>query len=75
MTEDENMEFSIPDNFLNKIYEFSGGADKNKGIILALCSESGEPTIYSQYESTVVELGLKSALSNFLVNEPKLLKK
>lgn len=62
----EDIEFSIPDNFIDKIYEFSGGVDKNKGIILALCTENGSPTIYSKYESTIIELGLRKTLENFL---------
>lgn len=64
--EEEELEFSIPENFIQQLYEFSGSADKYKGIILALCSERGEPTIYSKYGSTIVEVGLKSVLSNFV---------
>jgi len=66
MKEEESIEFSIPDNFIEQIYELSGGADKYKGMILALCSEKGSPMIYSKYDSSIVELGLKNALSNFL---------
>ena len=43
--EEEALEFSIPENFIEQLYELSGSADKYKGIILALCSERGEPTI------------------------------
>jgi|DEB0MinimDraft_12_1074336.scaffolds.fasta_scaffold00003_48 hypothetical protein len=64
--ETEEIEFSIPENFIDKIYEFSGGADKNKGMILALCTENGSPTIYSRHDSTIIELGLRKALENFL---------
>lgn len=66
---DNDIEFSIPENFLQKIYEFSGGADNYKGMILIMCNEKGDPNIYTQYDSTVVELGLKSAFSNFLKNK------
>jgi hypothetical protein len=64
--EEENIEFCIPESFIEKIYELSGGVDKNKGLILALCIESGTPTIYSRHDSVVVELGLKKALSDYL---------
>ena len=67
--EELELEFSIPENFIEQLYEFSGGADKYKGIILALCSEHGSPTIYSKYGSTIVEVGLKSVLSNFVSRE------
>jgi len=66
MKEQENIEFSIPDNFIEKIYEFSGGADKYKGMILAVCTETGSPTVYSKYDSSIVELGLKKAVSDFV---------
>jgi len=62
---EEDTEFSIPENFIDKLYEFSGGVDKYKGIILALCTENGTPTIYTKYDSSIVELGLKKALSDF----------
>jgi len=65
MKEDE-VEFSVPENFLKQIYEFSGGAENYKGMVLIMCNEKGEPNIYTQYDSSVVELGLKSALKDFL---------
>jgi len=66
---EENIEFCIPDNFIEKIYEFSGGADKYKGIILAVCTENGSPTIYSKFDSSIVELGLKKAVSYYIIGE------
>jgi len=66
---EENIEFCIPDNFIEKIYEFSGGADKYKGIILAVCTENGSPTIYSKFDSSIVELGLKKAVSDYIIGE------
>jgi len=70
---EEELEFTIPENFIEQLYEFSGGADKYKGIILALCSERGAPTIYSKYGSTIVELGLQSALSDFVSRESNII--
>jgi len=62
---EEDIEFSIPENFIDKLYEFSGGVDKYKGFILVLCTENGSPTIYTKYDSSIVELGLKKTLSDF----------
>ena len=59
-------EFNIPENFLDQLYEFSGGAEKYKGMIIALCSESGSPLVYSKYESPIIELGLRKAIEDFL---------
>ena len=61
-------EFNIPENFLDQLYEFSGGADKYKGMIIALSSENGSPLVYSKYESPIVELGLRKAIEDFLTD-------
>ena len=66
-------EFNIPQNYLEQLYEFSGGADKYKGMIIALCSENGAPLVYSKYESPIIELGLRKAVEDFFsdnVDEP-----
>jgi hypothetical protein len=65
----EETEFVIPGNFIDKLYELSGGADTYKGLILILCNERGDPVIYSRCGSTVVELGLKKTLEGFLKDE------
>ena len=75
MSNKDETEFSIPENFIKQLYEFSGGADKNKGIIIALCSEKGTPTIYSRHESLIIELGLKKALEDFLDDTIELIEK
>ena len=46
MNLEENDEFSIPSEMVEKIYELSGGVDKYKGVILAVSSENGKPLIY-----------------------------
>lgn len=72
---EDDIEFSIPDNFIERLYEFSGGADKYKGIILAVCTENGSPTIYSKYESSIIELGLKKAVEDFIKGEVEMVEK
>lgn len=69
---EEEIEFSIPDNFIDQLYEFSGGVDKYKGLILAVCTENGSPTIYSKYDSSIVELGLKKSIRDFVSNSVEL---
>jgi hypothetical protein len=65
---DDETEFIIPDNFIQKLYEFSGAADTYKGFILALCNENGEPVVYCKYGSVIVEMGLKKSLIDLLKN-------
>jgi hypothetical protein len=72
---EEEIEFSIPDNFIDQLYEFSGGVDKYKGLILAVCTENGSPTIYSKYDSSIVELGLKKSIRDFVSNSVEILPK
>jgi hypothetical protein len=64
---DEQPEFSIPDSLVNKLYELSGDSDKYKGLIIACVTEKGCPMIYSRFDSVITELGLKKAMSDYLV--------
>jgi hypothetical protein len=38
-----NQSFQIPEQFLVKLYELTGSADKNKGFILFLIDNDGNP--------------------------------
>jgi hypothetical protein len=64
---DEQPEFSIPDSLVNKLYELSGDSDKYKGLIIACVTEKGCPMIYSRFDSVITELGLKKAMSDYLI--------
>ena len=64
---DEQPEFSIPDSLVNKLYELSGDSDKYKGLIIACVTEKGCPMIYSRFDSVITELGLKKAMSDYLL--------
>lgn len=63
---EENETFSIPSGFVEKIYEISGDSDKHKGVIMIAANESGDPIIYSKFDSSITELGLIKALSQYL---------
>ena len=64
---EEQPEFSIPDSLVNKLYELSGDSDKYKGLIIACVTEKGCPMIYSRFDSVITELGLKKAMSDYLL--------
>lgn len=65
MKEDDT--FLIPDKLIEKIFEISGGTDnRNKGLILAVCNDIGDPVIYSKFNESIVQLGLFTALGNYL---------
>ena len=62
----ENCEFSIPDSFLDKMYEFTGDGDSNGGFIIAYVNPAGSPMINCKIGSQIVEMGLRKALEKFL---------
>ena len=76
MIEDENQsEFHIPSELVEKLYELSGGADKYKGIIMAVSSENGQPLIYQRFDCSMTELALLKALTNFIEREETIVEK
>ena len=70
LEEDDDGEFSIPTEMVDKLYELSGGADKYKGIIMAASSENGKPLIYCKFECGMTEFALSKALENHLTSSP-----
>ena len=66
MNTDDNIEFSIPENFLDKLYELTGSVDKYKGFVLVYSNEKGNPIIFNKSESHIVEMGLIKTLETYL---------
>ena len=68
---DKKEPFSIQSGLVEKIYEISGDSDKYKGIIMIAANESGDPIVYSKFDSSITELGLTKALSQYLARIEK----
>ena len=66
--DNDESDFRLPTEWVDKIYELSGGADKHKGILMALSSEQGEPLIYFKYDSGMTEAGLTKTMGDYLRN-------
>jgi len=66
-----NEGFSIPNEVIAKLYELSGGVDKYKGVVIAACSENGDPLIFSKSDSLLTNLGLQKALIDWLDSDLK----
>jgi hypothetical protein len=64
--EDEENDFHIPSEMVDKLYELSGGAEKYKGIIMAVSSENGKPLIYRKFDCAMTQLALSKCLEDFL---------
>lgn len=58
--------FKIPDNYFNKLYEFTGSDESSKGFIVAYVSQDGCPMIYTKVASPLVEMGLIKAIEKYL---------
>ena len=59
-------QFKIPDNFFNRLYEFTGSDESSKGFIVAYVSQDGCPMIYTKVASPLVEMGLIKAIEKYL---------
>ena len=58
-------EFTIPNSFLDKLFEFTGDGDDG-GFILAYVTQDGRPLIQCKIGSQIVEMGLRKALEKFM---------
>lgn len=64
----ENLDsFSMPENILHQLFDFSGEADHSKGFILAFVTQDGKPLVYSKTQNQIVEMGLRKALEKYLI--------
>lgn len=66
-TNPENFKnFKIPENFFNKLFEFTGCDDSSRGFIVAYVDQDGCPMIYSKVASPIVEMGLVKSIEKYL---------
>lgn len=65
----ENLKkFKIPQNHLDKFFEFTGNSDDelSRGFIMAYVNGEGFPVVYTKIASPIIELGLLKALETYL---------
>jgi hypothetical protein len=62
----EFKDFQIPESFLEKLHEFSGSTDGNRGFILAFVTQSGRPAVCAKADNQVTDMGLRKALEVYL---------
>ena len=64
---EEFKSFKIPENYFNKLFEFTGSPDEtSKGFIVAYVNQEGCPLIYAKIVSPIVQMGLIKALENYI---------
>ena len=65
----ENLEtFHIPESILNELFELTAESESNRGFLLACVGQDGRPFIYNKTATQVVELGIRKAVEEYLVN-------
>ncbi len=60
--------FSMPENLLEQIFEFTGGAEHSKGFIIAYADQNGKPLVYTRAQNQILEMGLRKSLEKYLLN-------
>lgn len=66
---DENMgDFTIPQTFLERLYDFTGSSENDRGFCLAYVNQSGQVMIMQKAESQIIDLGLRKGLEKFLID-------
>lgn len=58
--------FQIPDQFLTKIYELTGSADKDKGFLLFLIDNEGNPRPIASQMSMATNMCLRKCAEVYL---------
>jgi hypothetical protein len=61
--------FQMPEELLEKLYEFTGNAhDSSKGFLLAYTDQNGTPMILCKAGTQIVEMGIRKSLEQYLIN-------
>ena len=58
--------YQVPTKIVNDLYESSCKSGAYKGLIIAYCTEKGDPVVFSRCDTKITEMGLKKALEEFL---------
>ena len=64
---DSDFHFQIPQEFLDKLYEFTGGSEGQSGFVLSYVDDEGKAMVYSRASSQIIEMGLRKALEKYLI--------
>jgi hypothetical protein len=60
--------FSLPPKLINQLYEFSGNTEGTRGFLLLHINQEGRPVIYFKTDNQIIELGLRKALEQFIID-------
>ena len=64
---EQDINYSVPDSFLDSLWEFTGNGEKNSGgYMLAYVGSDGSPVIRFRSGTQTIEMGLRKVVSTFL---------
>ena len=61
-------DFTIPDTFVRRLYDFTGSTHSDRGFCLAYVNQHGQVMVMHKAESQIIDLGLRKALEKFLID-------
>ena len=64
---DSLQSFQIPESFLEKLYEFTGGSADSSRFLVCYPDHQGNPMVYCRAGSQIVEMGVRKALEKYLI--------
>ena len=59
-------QFAMPQSIIEKVYEFTGSSEDNKGFVMFFVDQSGNPQVISSCKSTIIEMGIIKAAEEFI---------
>jgi hypothetical protein len=60
--------FSLPPKLIDQLYEFSGNSEGSRGFVLLHINQDGSPMVYFKADNQIIELGLRKALEQFILD-------
>lgn len=60
--------FTLPSKLITQLYEFSGNTEGTRGFILVHINQEGSPMVYFKADNQIIELGLRKALEQFILD-------
>ncbi len=61
-------QFSLPPKLVDQLYEFSGNIEGSRGFLLLHINQEGSPMVYFKADNQIIELGLRKALEQFVLD-------
>jgi len=61
-------QFTLPRKLIDQLYEFSGNSEGSRGFLLLHINQAGTTVVYVRADNQILELGLRKALEQFVLD-------